>query len=87
MYGKCSKISNTFLFLFLNKMLVLRAGIHKNCLSEWQTGKTVIAVCTVCLSLFGRQLVFKILNHLPYNFIQKATFKFCMIICPIKTGN
>ena len=28
-YGKCSKISNTFLFLFLNKMLVIRAGIHK----------------------------------------------------------
>ena len=30
---KCSKISNTFLFLFSNKMLVFRAGIHK-CLSE-----------------------------------------------------
>ena len=29
MSGKCSKISNTFLFLFLNKMLVIRAGIHK----------------------------------------------------------
>ena len=28
-YGKCSKISNTFLFLFLNKMIVTRAGIHK----------------------------------------------------------
>ena len=28
-YGKCSKISNTFLFLFLTKMLVIRAGIHK----------------------------------------------------------
>ena len=28
-YGKCSKISNTFLFLFLNKMLVIRPGIHK----------------------------------------------------------
>ena len=27
-YGKCSKISNTFLFLFSNKMLVFRAGIH-----------------------------------------------------------
>ena len=26
---KCSKISNIFLFLFLNKMLVIRAGIHK----------------------------------------------------------
>ena len=28
-YGKCSKISNTFIFLFLNKMLVCRAIIHK----------------------------------------------------------
>ena len=28
-YGKCSKISNTFLFLFSNNMLVIRAGTHK----------------------------------------------------------
>ena len=28
-YSKYSKISNTFLFLFSNKMLVLSAGIHK----------------------------------------------------------
>ena len=28
-YGKCYKISNTFLFLFSNKMLVFRAGIYK----------------------------------------------------------
>ena len=27
--GKCSKISNTFLFLFANKMLVIRAGSPK----------------------------------------------------------
>ena len=27
-YSKCSKISNTFLFLFSNKTLVFRAGIH-----------------------------------------------------------
>ena len=27
-YGKCSKISYTFLFLFSNKMLIFRAGIH-----------------------------------------------------------
>ena len=32
-YSNCSKILNTFLFLFSNKMLVIRAGIHKmlNC--------------------------------------------------------
>ena len=29
LYGKCPKISNTFLFLFSNKMLVVRAGVHK----------------------------------------------------------
>ena len=28
-YGKCFKISNTFLFLISNKMLVIRAGTHK----------------------------------------------------------
>ena len=28
-YGKCSKILNTFLVLFSNKMLVIRAGVHK----------------------------------------------------------
>ena len=26
-YSKCSKISNNFLFLFSNKMLIFRAGI------------------------------------------------------------
>ena len=26
---KCSKMLNTFLFLFTNKILVIRAGIHK----------------------------------------------------------
>ena len=28
-FGKSSKISSTFLFLFSAKMLVIRAGIHK----------------------------------------------------------
>ena len=28
-YNKCSKISNTFLFLFSNEMLVIRAETHK----------------------------------------------------------
>ena len=28
-YGKCSKISNTFLILFSNETLVIWAGIHK----------------------------------------------------------
>ena len=29
LYSKCPKISNTFRFLFANKMLVIRAGSHK----------------------------------------------------------
>ena len=29
MYGKCSKISNIFLLLLSNKMMVFRAGTHK----------------------------------------------------------
>ena len=29
LWSKCSKISNTFLLLFSNKMLVIRAGIDK----------------------------------------------------------
>ena len=40
-YGKCSKISNTFLFLFSNKLLLFRSGISKY-LSEYQTEKTLI---------------------------------------------
>ena len=28
-YGECCKISNTFLFLYSNKMLGFRAGIHE----------------------------------------------------------
>ena len=29
MYGKCSNIPNTFHFLFMNKMLIIRTRIHK----------------------------------------------------------
>ena len=29
LFCKCSKTSNTFLFLFSNKILVFRAGTHK----------------------------------------------------------
>ena len=37
-----SKILNPSLILFLNKILVIRAGIKKKCLSEYQTVKTQI---------------------------------------------
>ena len=40
-YGKCSKISHSFLFLFSSEMLVIRAGINKIHV-RIQTGKTLI---------------------------------------------
>ena len=77
-YSKCSKISNTFLFLFSNKMLVFRAGIHKflvrvanredpdqTASSDCFFRSSLIWVCPVYLGLFGNQLVFDILEHLP----------------------
>ena len=53
-------------------MLVIRAGTNK-ILSEKKTGKTLkrlrsslVWVCPVSLGFCGRQLLFKILEHLPY---------------------
>ena len=72
--AKCSKISKTFLFLFLKEMLVIKAGIHK---THVKTGNredlqtffrsSLIRVCTVCLDIFCSKLVFEILEHLPYH--------------------
>ena len=42
-YGICSKILNTFLFLFSNKMLVFRAGIHKMLVRRANTVKPVLS--------------------------------------------
>ena len=39
-YGKCPKILNIFLLLFSNKMLVFRAGIHKNASQNSKQGRT-----------------------------------------------
>ena len=73
-YGKGSKISNTFLVLFSNTYLLSGLEFTK-CLSEYQTGKTLIRLLLQkqsdlglhCLSRpFGRQIVFKILEHLLY---------------------
>ena len=56
-------------------MLVFRAGIHKirvkiaNREDPDQTASleaSLIWVCSVCLGLFDRQLVFGILEHIPY---------------------
>ena len=71
-YGKCSKLLNTFLFLFSNKMLVFGAGIHNFQVrvayredpgSDCFFRSSLIWVCPFCLGLFGRQLVFEILEH------------------------
>ena len=45
------KISDTFLFLFSNKMLVSRAGIHKKVvrIANSADPDQTIRVCTVCL--------------------------------------
>ena len=62
-YSKCYKIMNTFIFLFSNKMLAFRAGIHKKLVriaNREDTDQTLIWVCAVCLSLFG-----SLKEHLP----------------------
>ena len=70
---KCSTISNTFLFLFSNKIMVIKAGLHK-LLDRIATGKTLIRlliqkqsdlVLPFLYRHFCRQLVFKVLEHLP----------------------
>ena len=69
-YRKCSKISNTVFFLFSNKKLVIRAGTGKRLVrianreNPDQTASSE-AVCHVCLGFCGRQILLKILEHLP----------------------
>ena len=43
-----------------NKMLVTIANRE-------DPDQTLICLCAVCLCLFGREVVFKILDHLPYS--------------------
>ena len=66
-YGKYSKILNTFLVLFSNKMLVIRAGIHKMLVRKANREDTssLTWVCPVCLGFCGRQQLFEILEHIP----------------------
>ena len=72
-YGKCSKIP-TFLFLFSKKCWTSGLELTK-CWSEKQTWKTLIRLLLQkqsdlglpCLSRYcGRELLFKILDYLPY---------------------
>ena len=48
--------------------LTVRGVSNKHCLLTFFIRSSLICVCTVCLgNLFVRQLVFKILEHLPYH--------------------
>ena len=66
--SKCSKVLNNFLFLFSTKMLVIRAGFHKilvriaNREDSYQSDQGLHYLSRP----FGRELQFKILEHLPY---------------------
>ena len=66
--GKCSKISTTILDLFLYKMLVIRAVIHKMLVRIANREGKQSDRDLHCLSrpFFGRQLVFNILECLLY---------------------
>ena len=68
-YGKCSKITNSFLVLFSNKTSVINAGIHKMLVSianredpgsDCFFRSSLIWVFSVCLGLFGTQPMFEI---------------------------
>ena len=82
MYGKCSKILNTFFVLISNKKLFFRAGIPKILVKlanrEYpdQTASSE-AVCFFFLGLFGGQVVFEIFEHLPYNWAGAWDFQQC----------
>ena len=92
--GKFSKISSALLFLFSNNlMLVIWADIHKMIVSIARSD-CLICVCTVFLSLFGKQLVVEILVHLPYlqlriiaEIMQKVVKIFCFSEKKVKKGN
>ena len=61
-YGNVLKFQNTFLFLFSNKVMVIRIGILKMLFRiAYREDPDQTAICQ---GIFGRQLVFKILEHL-----------------------
>ena len=69
-YSICSKIMNTFLFLFSTKMFVLWTEIQEMLVgtaSKLKEEPDHTALILSCLSgISGRQLVFEILEHLQY---------------------
>ena len=56
----------------LYKMLVRIANRE----DPYQTASSE-AVCSVCLGLFGRQVMFEVLEDLPYYFVPCNTILFC----------
>ena len=70
LYGKVNHTFYTFLFLFSNTMLVIRAEIYQKLViianREYPNHITQFdLVCPVCLFVFSRPLAFKILEYLP----------------------
>ena len=58
-YVKCPKILNTFIFKFSNKMLFIRAGIHKMLVGI--ANREDPDYTDLDLTLFGKQVVFEII--------------------------
>ena len=69
---KCSKILNPFLFLFSNKMLVFRVGIHKILVRIAKREDFGLP----CLSGPFVRLVFEIFEHLLYS--RNNQIKLCL---------
>ena len=68
---------NILLFPFSNEMMTIRSAIHKmlvriansedpDLTASSEAMSSLIWDFTVCQGLFGRQIVFKSLEHLPY---------------------
>ena len=68
-YEEVNKVGKSMVYVltFLTKeMLVFRAPIHK---MLFRIANREDPDQTVCLRLFGRQLLFKILEHLAYDYL------------------
>ena len=68
-YDTCSKISNNFLFLFSNKMLVIRSGSHKVLVwsLNYKQRRPRSNLFSYLSKPFGKQLVFEICEHVLYS--------------------
>ena len=65
---------NAFLYLFSNKMYVVRAGIHKMLVRiANREDPDLIWVCPACLDLFDRQLVIEI-HHMEITCVDPESF-------------